>query len=154
MVNAFTSCESTFCFSALEFSMNRVFTSNPWGNPEVELKWVKYAIGTLRLGSILELIYQIWIIYPIENLILFRVQVLHISCLNFSWQNILLVKVFTQNANGVDSGQGRSSFRNFRPCISETNHRFRYKICYFVVSLQCYNYLIRSFDCNFTRSMS
>ena len=73
--------------------MNRVFTRNSWGNPEVELKWVKYAIGTLRLGSILELIYQIWIIYPIENLILFRVQLFHISCLNFSWQNILLVKV-------------------------------------------------------------
>ena len=84
----------------------------------------------------------------------FRVQVFHISWQNFSWQSFLLVKIFTPNANGVDSGQGRSSFRNFRPCISETNHRFRYKICCFVVSLQCYNYLIRSFDCNFTRSMS
>ena len=133
--------------------INRVFTGNSWGNPEVELKWVKYAIGTLRLGSILESIYQIWIIYPIENLI-FRVQVLRISCHIFSWQNFLLVKVFTPNAKDIDSGQGRSSFRNFRPCISETNHRFRYKICCFVVSLQCYNYLIRSFDCNFTRSMS
>ena len=46
-----------------------VLVSYSWMNPEVKLKWVEYAIGTLRLSSILESIYQIWIIYPIENLI-------------------------------------------------------------------------------------